>query len=180
MSDMIPADCIVELTAAEARRVLDYDPVTGSFHWRFRPELRSAWNARFSSQPAGSVDKRGYRTIRINRKFYYCHRLAWLMVTGVWPSGQIDHINENKSDNKFKNFRIASQSENSCNRGANRANTSGFKGVTKNHSRWMAQIVINRQHIYLGTFDTPADAHAAYREAALNLHGEFANIGDAK
>lgn len=52
----------------------------------------------------------------------------------------------------------------------------GFKGATYNRrqGRWMAQITVGRQRHYLGYFDTPGEAHAAYMAAATRHFGEFA------
>jgi len=57
---------------------------------------------------------------------------------------------------------------------------SGFKGVCLSslHGKWMAQIQVDKKKIHLGLFDDPAEAHSAYVEAAIRLHGEYANDGN--
>lgn len=53
----------------------------------------------------------------------------------------------------------------------------GFKGVMRNHDRWCAQIKKGSRRLYLGTFDTPELAHAAYCKAARELFGDYARTG---
>lgn len=88
----------------------------------------------------------------------------------------VDHINNNKLDNRKENLRVCTRSENMRNRGKNKNNKSGYKGVSwfARDSCWTAGIKHNGKRIYLGLFDNPADAHEAYKKAALRLHGDFA------
>lgn len=127
---------------------------------------------------AGCLDANGYRVIKVGGKKYYAHRLAWFLTHGVWPSHQIDHINGNPSDNRLRNLRIATQSENNRNCGANKKNTTGYKGVTfhKRDGRYQSQIRINGDRIYLGYFLTAEEAYASYCEAAGKHHGKFARL----
>lgn len=91
----------------------------------------------------------------------------------------IAHMNNNGLDNRRSNLRLATQVKNMQNRKLNQNSTSGYKGVSwyKNISKWGARITINKKTKFLGTFDTPEEAHKAYCEAATNLFGEFANFG---
>lgn len=91
---------------------------------------------------------------------------------------EVDHRNCNKLDNRKCNLRQATRSENCCNCGRRKDNKTGFKGVTfwKPGNCWRAQIQKNRKRFYLGPFSTKKKAAAAYREAALKLHGEFARF----
>lgn len=105
--------------------------------------------------------------------------MVWLYHFGVLPKN-IDHINLNRSDNRVCNLRVCSGAENARNRGKTAVNTSGFKGVVfrrdKNAKPWRAQIGHAGRVIYLGAFERPDDAHAAYVAAATKLHGEFARF----
>lgn len=159
------------LTASRLRELFVYQPETGIFT---RLVYRSP-NAK-AGDVAGTMDKDGYIQIQIDGKLYKAHRLAWLYMTGEWPTHGIDHRDTVKDHNEWNNLRPATQAQNAGNCGPRSSNTSGFKGVTfdKKKARWMAQIQINRKCIHLGYHDTPAAAHAAYVAAANAHHGEFA------
>lgn len=92
----------------------------------------------------------------------------------------VDHINENKLDNRRSNIRIASLAENSRNRKKTKGRSSKYKGVTwfKRDSRWAAQINHNGKGIRLGYFENEIDAALAYNVAAKNLFGEFAKLNE--
>lgn len=131
-------------------------------------------------QIAGTISKKdGYVRIVIGAKAYLAHRLAWLVVHGTLPDREIDHRNGVRHDNRIGNLRLATELENSCNKLLAKNNKSGFKGASfaKRHKKWAARIQVSRKCHFLGLFDTPEEAHAAYVIAAARLHGEYANDG---
>lgn len=155
----------------EVKKWIDYDPQTGLFTWR-----KSSGSKKAGSE-AGGVDAYGYRRIRIGRTKYQAQRLAWLIATGQDPEDfHVDHIDSNPSNNAIANLRLATHSQNACNRAAPATNTSGYKGVTwkKSKNKWNAQIMINYKKKNLGYFNTPEEAYAAYCNAASELHKDFA------
>ena len=85
---------------------------------------------------------------------------------------QIDHINGVRCDNRFSNLREATAAENGQNQAVPRHNTSGFMGVHWNRraGNWQARIMIAGRNKYLGYFDTPEAAHAAYCAAKAKHH----------
>lgn len=87
---------------------------------------------------------------------------------------EIDHRNGDGLDNRRSNLRFATKSQNGMNRGKQRNNTTGYKGVGLLHGRFTASIERDQRRYHLGSFDTPEEAAAAYAVAAANLHGEFA------
>jgi transposase len=89
----------------------------------------------------------------------------------------VDHIDGNPLNNRRANLRICTSAENIRNRRKDRDNTSGFKGVTREGSKWLAQIFYGKRGHRLGRFDTPEQAHVAYCKAARRVYGEFANFG---
>jgi hypothetical protein len=175
------------LTAEEARAILEYDP-SGVFAWRARrPEMfisgaHSAewqcrnWNSRRAGKLAGTLHPGGHIIIRIFKINYKAHRLAWLIVTGEWPEVEIDHANGIGSDNRFVNLRKATHAQNGANRGAQSNNTSGFKGVDyhKQTNKWRARIKVNGIDFHLGLYDNKEDAAIVYKKAAIDHCGEFA------
>jgi hypothetical protein len=87
-----------------------------------------------------------------------------------------DHHDGDGLNNRRANIRECSKPENSCNRGPQINNKSGFKGVSPSNGKWRAQIAVSGHKIYLGEFETPEAAHAAYCEAADEFHGSFRRV----
>ena len=155
-------------TAAELAAVLAYDPETGRFTW-LRPPAR-ARHVKAGAE-AGCLASDGYRQIRISRRGYMAHRLAFLLMTGAWPAGQVDHINGDRADNRWSNLRDVSASVNTQNqRRAQRGNRAGLLGVSLEGGRYRARVRLNGTNQHMGLFDTPEEAHAAYLEAKRRLH----------
>ncbi len=167
-----------KLSAEYVRSILEYDPVTGVFRWKWRVSLSPAWSVRWAGRAAGFT-VRGHTQIQIGGSNFYAHRLAWLHVHGEWPPEQVDHINGDRSDNRLANLRLANNSENGCNKSMQRNNTSGAVGVTfhPQTGKWRARINKNGQKKFDGLFDTK-DAAVAARGAALrDIHGAFSKLG---
>ncbi|MDE2098998.1 MAG: HNH endonuclease [Patescibacteria group bacterium] len=156
------------------RDYISYNPITGEFRW-----LVSNNNRVKKGDLAGTLTPCGYIAIQVLGKRYQAHRLGWFLQRGSWPSRNLDHINENKTDNRLVNLRLATHRQNGCNRGSNKNNKSGYKGVCwhKATCRWLAQICVGRVQIHLGLFDSPEEAYSAYCVAAGRYHGEFSNTG---
>jgi len=74
---------------------------------------------------------------------------------------EVDHINRNKTDNRKGNLRIVNRQINNLNRGLNKNNSSGYKGVAwhKQRGKWRAYIIIDHRQINLGLFDTVEKAY---------------------
>jgi len=162
----------LELTQAELKKILTYNPLTGRFTWK-----KISGNIKKDGS-AGSKACYGYMQIKINRNVYKMHRLAWLYMTGKWPEGEIDHINQIKDDNRWLNLRDISNSENKKNKPIYKNNKSGIPGVLwhKRNEKWMAYIKVNSKRIHLGYFSDKFEAVCA-RLSANNKHGFHANHG---
>lgn len=138
---------------------------------------------RFVSQWKWSLSTKGYahRTVsRAGRQVtVWLHRLI-AERAGIRLSGHIDHIDRNKLNCRRNNLRAATNSQNLANRGKNRNNTSGCKGVTwdKERSKWLAQIQVCGRNRYLGRYDNKQEAHAAYCAALRKHFGEYAYAGE--
>src|SRR4051794_11442946 len=101
-------------TADEVRALLTYCPVTGELRWRARPGQdrdTRRWNTTWAGKITGSPDAMGYRRIKILGRFYYAHRLAWLIATGEWPSWELEHVDADPRNNKWLNLRLASRGQ---------------------------------------------------------------------
>lgn len=151
-----------ELTAEQFRRLYHYDPDTGVITKRVRSNADHGENI-----PIGSLSK-GYIRILIGKRLHFAHRLAFLYMTGEWPSQVIDHINGNRSDNRFCNLRDVDQGTNALNKDFDHVqNKHGFAGVRleTNGKKFKASIRFRRETIQLGNYDTPEEAHLAYVKA---------------
>lgn len=97
-------------------------------------------------------------------------------MTGAWPRQFVDHVNCDRTDNRWSNLRDASPSQNARNIGKRRDNKSGFKGVSFHNraGRYRAEIRVKGRTRHLGLFNTPQEASKAYEAAAKSLAGEFA------
>lgn len=161
------------------RQLLRYEPETGKLFWLPRgagmfpkPESAKGWNARFAGAEAFATDNgEGYMAGRINGKSLKAHRVVWALVHGEWPSGEIDHINGNPSDNRISNLRDVDRTENVRNSKRGKNNTSGVNGVgfDKRRSQWIAHICHKAKRIHIGSFLTKDAALAARKAAEADL-----------
>lgn len=152
-----------ELTAECLREILHYDPSTGIFSWKIKTNNRFKFKS-----PAGNVNATGYVHIRIRTKQYKAHRLAWLYTFGVWPKGQIDHINRIRSDNRIANLRDSTAISNSQNRKKAKENPGAYYKPLIN--KWESRITINRKQVNLGCFPSAELASKAYLKAKAEFH----------
>ncbi|WP_120636202.1 AP2 domain-containing protein [Ruegeria sp. EL01] len=92
------------------------------------------------------------------------------------PFQGVDHRDGDGLNNRRSNLRTADKSQNARNTGAHADNLSGLKGVSYSRQRrnWRAAICVRGKRKHLGVFDSPEEAHAAYVQAAHQLHGQFA------
>ena len=168
---------MTEITPEIVRELLDYDPETGALTWREREEkwfktgrAYSTWNSRYAGKSALSSNSgQGYLRGRILGHFRFAHRVAYAHFHGAWPSQEIDHINQDRSDNRIKNLREVSHSQNMRNQSRRSDNTSGYCGVHRDKKRggWEARITIKGRYTHLGYFDSKTAAINARKEAEL-------------
>jgi hypothetical protein len=106
------------------------------------------------------------------RTMVQMHRL----ITGAKAGELVDHADGNPLNNQRSNLRVCNQQQNQANRGAQRNNTSGFKGVWWHSSakKWAASIWVSGKHKLLGLFNDPHSAAFAYDQAAMMHFGDFA------
>lgn len=153
------------------QELFDYSVITGHLYHR---------QGRNRGHTAGGLSgNKGYLYAWVDGKLYRAHRLVWKWVTGDdHLHGVIDHCDRDPINNAWHNLRSATHSANLANSKVNSRNTSGYKGVSyhKASGKWMAMVWKERQHHYLGLYNTPEEAHAAYVEAAERFHGEFARV----
>lgn len=172
------------ITRKFLREALDLNE-HGDFFWKVRPtkHFKSEIdcfraNTQRAGKKAGRISCSGYRQIGLGGKIYYAHRLVWLWHHGAWPTDHLDHINQNRLDNRIENLRLASESNNQANTRIRRNNTTGFRGVDriKRSGRYRASICVRGIKACLGLFKTPEEASAAYNEAHRIAFRDFSPI----
>ena len=149
--------------------LFEYDPDTGVFKNRI-----SRGRAKAEAR-AGSETGHGYRKIVVDYKKHYEHHLAWLIVHGVWPEGEMDHADGNRSNNAIGNLRLATRSQNRFN-SCWATGQSGLRGayLDKRIQKWYSKIEVDGRVVWLGHYKTSAEAHAAYCRAVDEFAGEYA------
>lgn len=170
--------------------LLNYLPLDGVAVWKERPQSLFAskraftiWNKRFRGKVAGSlhVDNTGHRTIHIGfkGKKYKAHRVFWEMVNGAIPVGMtIDHIDQDSTNNRIENLRLASQADQHRNRPVQRNNSCGCPGISwvENKGMWRSRITVGKKTIELGMRSSLLEA-VALRKGAEIKHGFHPNHG---
>lgn len=138
-----------------------YDSVTGDFI------------SRRYKRRVGNMNGK-YLYLRLFGKDYPLHRIIWLYYYGQWPTHEIDHIDRNPLNNSLCNLRDVPRVVNISNRSVE--NKYGFKGVRivrrKDGVKYQGQIRIEGKIWYLGMFDTPEEAHNAFKQAHLEYYRE--------
>lgn len=147
---------VTDIVVQELRDVFCYDRDSGVVRWKVKSGSSSP------GKIAGSLNTTcGYLYVSYLLKKYAVHRLAWALEHGEFPSGQIDHINRNRLDNRLSNLRAVTSSENMKNCGMSKTNTSGIKGVRFHMGKWEACQSMNDKLVYLGRYDTQGCAAEA-------------------
>ena len=163
---MVPMKALSPERAAEAAEYV-------RSHWCYNP-LTGVITGR-CSKPIGTKRKDGALHALVylpsGTTSVLLHRAAWLLSTGAWPEHEIDHEDGNKVNNRRKNLRPATRSQNRQNL-AGETKKGGLRGATRYWNRWRAQIKVpgEKGPRYLGTFATEQEAHEAYCKAKLELH----------
>ena len=86
-------------------------------------------------------------------------------MTGSWPASEIDHINQNKTDNRWSNLREITRIDNMQN-----ITWAGDGHVSHNLSKpYRAQCMVRGVRYHLGYFATQEEARRAYHEAKQSL-----------
>ena len=169
----------LELPSRDAlRRALKYDPATGLLHWKSRPQSDfssgynagetswKTWNTQNAGKVAGGQRPDGYIRVGMFGQRFMAHRIIWLMQTGEVPE-EVDHINGNRSDNRWCNLRAVDRTDNLRNACIRRDNTSGATGVSyaKRDGVYIAHITVAKKMKVLGRFANIEDAIEARKKA---------------
>lgn len=118
--------------------------------------------------------------LRLNKNGYYdvflskvnepsrlnVHQLVAMAFLGHEPCGHellIDHVNNNKTDNRLENLQIVTNRFNVFKIKVNCS--SEFKGVSwhKRSNKWVSRILLDKKRIHLGMFDCELKAALVYQ-----------------
>jgi len=116
----------------------------------------------------------GYYRIKILKKNITIHQMVAQTFLGYKRDGTnktvVDHINEDKLDNRLSNLRVISNRENLKKRGG----TSKYVGVHKQGNSWLSNITLDNVSYYLGSYKTEEEAYIAYIDA-LYEYNQYIN-----
>lgn len=160
------------LTADRVRALFAYNQYSGAF------TRKEAVANQHEGDTVGCIGKRGYFVANIDGKIQYLHRVAWLYMTGAWPTRKVDHKNRVKTDNRWKNLRLASDSQNAANSNPRKPRSStGHRGVYKcpSSSKYIAEVRYLGARVLYKRFATLDAAVEAAKAAREKYHGEFAS-----
>lgn len=170
VQDLVADDVkATKLTLERLKELVHYEPTTGWFTWRInnstaKPGMR-----------VGSGHGLGYRQIGLDYKKYLEHSLAYFYMTGEWPTKQIDHINRDKSDNRWENIRHGSISDNGHNKGVSARSRTGLTGVLPHGNGFRSMITVDSKS-QTGWFNTIAEARVSRLLLEIKNFGKFTSF----
>lgn len=169
-----------DITPEIVHQLIRYEPDVDKYFWNERgldmftsSQRYKIWNKKYANKEVfNNFSSSGYARVVILGIRFPAQRVIWAFHYGVWPDGEIDHINGNPSDNRLCNLRDVSHAENMRNRRVSSNSKSGVMGVywNKKSGKWHAQVGLNGRKTHVGYFDNIADAAAAQ---ALHISENF-------
>jgi hypothetical protein len=142
-----------------------------------------------------SIKRNKFLKLRINKEGYYyvilynydivknfrVHKLvAQSFLENKGNLQCVDHINNNKTDNRLDNLRYATSQLNNHNTRIRKDNTTGVKGISfhKKCNKYYVRIMINKKQKHIGCFTTLEQATIARKKVANELFGEFTHSSE--
>jgi hypothetical protein len=109
------------------------------------------------------------------------HRMVFFLVNGYLPD-EVDRIDNNPFNAHPSNLRASTRSRSSMNSTSRKGSTSKFLGVHwyKSRDKWRVALKFKGKMKHLGYFTDEIEAASHYNLAAMEYHGEFANLNDLR
>lgn len=123
-----------------------------------------------------NIDSTTYLAVMLSKdgkkKTFKVHQLVAMAFLNHTPCGHkivVDHIDNDKLNNRVDNLQITTNRYN-CSKDV-KNKTSKYTGVSweKRTNKWFAGIKLNRKTKFLGRFNTEIEASKAYQNALNNL-----------
>lgn len=147
-------------------RGIKYSPQTGNVY----RSIKMGRNG--SPLVIKNKNRNGYLHFQYDYKMILCHRAAF-EIMGVDATGmEVDHINGNRTDNRWHNLRLVTGRGNASNKSFHRNGRKVDARFCKQKNKWRSEIIINGKGKHLGFFLTEDEAHNAYIAAWSNLDGK--------
>lgn len=106
---------------------------------------------------------------------YLAHRIVWALAHREYPEGHLDHANNDPTDNRLANLRLASRGQNTTN---GRRIKPGLKGAYQDaQGNWFSSVWDGKRLVPLGRFPDALSAHKAWLKAKSPIAGVFFNPG---
>lgn len=174
---------MTKITQETVKTFFHYDPETGEFIRRMF--IDNQGNLYPRSSPVRSKHQSGYYIASIEGKRYRVHHLIFIYMVGKPPEGFVDHVNGNRTDNRWGNLRVVTRQGNQKNQGVRKDCSSGRTGVYwyKPLMKYQAQITICGKRVHLGYYSDFESAVLARRAAEDRFdfhpnHGERPSWGN--
>jgi hypothetical protein len=123
----------------------------------------------------GLISNDGTRKkLRIHRLMFFCLK-PYTLVDG---KEEVDHIDNDQSNNSLGNLRLASRKDQLGNTRLSTRNTSKHRGVTwdKSNKKWIAHIHKDNRFINLGRYTNKEEAVNAAKQARKEYFKEYFNV----
>lgn len=138
----------------------------GTLFWKKGKQGRKQSKEAFSTRLTA-----GYKAGMFNGVKLLAHRVVWALHHGSWPKQWLDHINNDRTDNRIENLREVDAVLSNHNREFKQP--FGYRGVSMHplSSRYKAMVYKDGKQYYLGTFDTAEEAARERDKKVLELYG---------
>lgn len=163
----------MSLDVKRLRELVSVDYDTGEIFWKPRVDAdfdakgyggasgaRKRFNSIYAGKRALAHKSNGYCKGRINGVELKAHRVVWAHFHGIWPVGEIDHINRVRDDNSISNLRDVSRMENALNKDSPDRSVRPY--IYKAEKPWFGQRSIGGVTYQIPPQKTEADAIKAW------------------